>query len=100
LADFCREHVIDRVRLLKVDCEGAEIQIINGSGDLFGQHAFDVVALEYHPSICGIEAIEAAHAKMRTWGYRLAVWNGQSIYYLPEIEAELGELASDLVLNA
>jgi FkbM family methyltransferase len=100
LADFCREHAIDRVRLLKVDCEGAEIQIINGGGNLFSRHAFDVVALEYHPAICGIDAMQTAHAKMRSWGYKLADWNGQSIYYLPEIETEISDLASDIVLDA
>jgi FkbM family methyltransferase len=100
LADFCRELAIDRARLLKVDCEGAEIQIINGSGDLFFRHAFDVVALEYHPSICGNDAMQQADAKMQAWGYQLAVWNGQTIYYLPEVEAEIGKLAPNVVLNA
>jgi FkbM family methyltransferase len=99
LAEFCREQAVDRARFLKVDCEGAEIQIINGSGDLFARQAFDIIALEYHPSISGIDALKVADKKLRTWGYKFAVWNGQTIYYLPDVEGEIAKLGTDVRLN-
>jgi FkbM family methyltransferase len=68
LKEFCCEHAIDRARLLKVDCEGAEIQIINGSDSLFARQPFDVIALEYHPSVSSGEALRLADAKLRSWG--------------------------------
>lgn len=52
LADIFRENAVDRCGLLKLDCEGAEYEIIPSiPGDLWPR--IDRVSLEYHPVLEG-----------------------------------------------
>lgn len=43
---YCGEHGISHIDLLKIDCEGAEPNIINGFGDMVGND-IDVIQFEY-----------------------------------------------------
>ena len=47
LAEFCAEHQIDRIDFLKLDCEGAEFEILAASADVLKR--VRKIALECHP---------------------------------------------------
>jgi FkbM family methyltransferase len=95
LDTFFEKNSLDRVRLLKVDCEGAEYSVIRGAKRVLRRQAFDFIAMEYHPSICGIDHCVRADQELRAGGYVLTKVRGQYIYHLPGLEEELlplGEL--------
>ena len=45
--DYCREHNINRVSLLKIDIEGHELDALAGAGELFHRNAIDIVTFEF-----------------------------------------------------
>lgn len=90
LDSFFKENSLERVRLLKVDCEGAEYLVITGGRSILKQRAIDFIALEYHPVICGIEKCIYTHEELKSAGYILTRARGQCIYHLPGLEKELG----------
>src|SRR2546423_4600895 len=71
LDDFFQANGLERVRLLKVDCEGAEHQVITGARAVLARQAIDYIALEYHPSICGVEACRRVHEMLTAAGFTL-----------------------------
>jgi FkbM family methyltransferase len=100
LTSFCESERVDRARLLKMDCEGAEVQIVAGGQTMFARQAFDIVALEYHPQIIGSAACEKIHGQMSACGYKFASWKGQTLYYLPSARADLAAVSGEIRLDA
>jgi FkbM family methyltransferase len=46
LDEYCRQNVLERVHILKVDVEGAELDVLRGAADLLGRSAIDFVLFE------------------------------------------------------
>lgn len=86
------ENSIESARLLKVDCEGAENLVVAGARRALKRQVIDFIAMEYHPSICGTDACAGIHQELTDSGYQLARVNGQCIYHLPHLGAELQPL--------
>lgn len=83
-------HGIERVRFMKVDCEGAEEAIIAGASSALAARRFDFIMIELHPSITGEGAPVRVDTILRANGYALAqIANGGWIYHLPGTEAAL-----------
>jgi FkbM family methyltransferase len=80
---FFEQQSIERARLIKMDCEGAEPCIIAGAGQVIAAQRVDFIALEYHPHICGRARCGEAHSALVRAGYEMTDLNGQSIYHLP-----------------
>ena len=89
---FFRENSIDRVRLLKMDCEGAEGEIVKGAQVTLQQHSIDFIALEYHPTICGFDRCLEIDKQIKAYGYQLTKIQGHHIYHLPGNERMLESL--------
>lgn len=47
LDSYCREREIERIDLLKVDVEGAELQVLRGAGRLFGERRVASCVFEF-----------------------------------------------------
>ena len=46
--NFCADHSIDRVRLLKVDAEGHDLAVLRGAERMLDRQAIDLVQFEYN----------------------------------------------------
>jgi len=92
LDSFFEAAALKEVRLMKVDCEGAEHLVILGARGVLRQRKIQFIAMEYHPTICGTENCTAAHAQLLAAGYALAKLNGLCIYHVPGGEDELRSL--------
>jgi FkbM family methyltransferase len=89
LTDFCRENSLETIKLVKVDCEGAEHLVIAGASELLTRQAIDYIAMEFHPSICGTEKCKSIHERLESCGYAVARVRGHCVYYRPSVEKEL-----------
>ncbi len=95
---FFEDNFLEQVRLLKVDCEGAEYLVVSGGHQVLQQQRVDFIALEYHAAICGVERCTTTHEELKRCGYVLTKVYEQYIYHLPGLEGELrplGELRVD-----
>lgn len=72
---------LNKVRLMKVDCEGAEHLVIAGGRNVLKRGAIDFIAMEYHAAICGQVRCHAAHAALTEAGYRLSDTPGPLVYH-------------------
>lgn len=98
LEQFFAENSLTRVRLMKVDCEGAESLVFRGAKSIIEQKLIEFIALEYHPHICGNDNCNTIHQLLCNNGYILTKVNGQCIYHLPGSEIDLKPLG-DLIFN-
>jgi len=90
------EHQIKHVRLMKIDCEGAEYFVIEGGKEVLSQKKIDFIAMEYHPTL-GSQALQRCmktHAQLISHGYVLTKINGQTIYHLPGLHDILKPLGN------
>ncbi|MBW4646745.1 MAG: FkbM family methyltransferase [Goleter apudmare HA4340-LM2] len=91
---FFKENSIKQVRLVKVDCEGAEYLAIAGGHNILREKYIDFLAIEYHPLICGVKRCLEIHQKLKDFGYVLTKIHGQCLYHLPGLDKELEPLSS------
>jgi FkbM family methyltransferase len=91
---FFEQERLERVRLIKMDCEGAEYLIVEGGKSVFARQAVDFIALEYHTTICGIEKCRHTHEVLKSCGYQLTKVHGQCIYHLAGLETSLTPLGN------
>jgi FkbM family methyltransferase len=78
------------VRLLKLDCEGAELSILRGAQGLLAAQRFDFLSIDYHPTIAGPLAAPSIDALVRSFGYEVSkTRSGVWLYHLPGREREL-----------
>ena len=87
--DYFAEHRINKVRLMKVDCEGAEKLVMAGGRETLRSRCIEILAWEYHPGIVSEEEISEMDAFLKECGYLLVTINGQTIYVLPQLEPEV-----------
>jgi FkbM family methyltransferase len=91
---------LSRIRLLKIDVEGAEHAVIRGAERTLSNQQVDILALEYHPSVGpGQNACELTHRRLLGYGYQLTEVHGQTIYHLREHSAVIARLQLDLCSN-
>ena len=76
LADLFHEHAIERCDLLKIDCEGAEYDILLQS-DASVLDKIRHIVLEYHDGVTAYAHTDLA-AFLRQHGYRVAVRRNQA----------------------
>ncbi len=97
---IARKRNLTDIRLAKIDCEGAELDILKGAKQLLQKNSIEFLLVEYHPTFCGEEACDEAHELILQSGYKSLkiCWN-QNLYYLPKIDqsllSELKEFISD-----
>jgi FkbM family methyltransferase len=89
LDDYFAEHRIDRVRMMKVDCEGAEKLVMDGGRETLRSRVCEILAWEYHPGIVSEEEIAAMDGFLKDCGYLLLNLSGQTLYCLPGLEEEV-----------
>ena len=93
-----RRESIGNARFIKMDCEGSEHNVIAGAANVLQDGLVDVLALEFHPSVTpdAADACRRTHDKLLRYGYELANWNGQTIYYRRGLEFDLGRMEARL----
>jgi len=84
---LCGRAGIDRVRLVKIDCEGAERLVIRGAAALLARRAIDVLVVDYHEQIAGADACRETHQAIVDSGYALTRASGLAVYHRPELRA-------------
>jgi hypothetical protein len=89
LDSLFRQHSIERARLIKIDCEGAEGLVVKGAREILADHRADFIALEYHRSISGARACDETHERLTTFGYVLTIDSGLAVYHLPNLKEML-----------
>lgn len=103
LDQFCKEHCTSHVRLVKIDCEGAEHLVIQGAKQFLQRQMADFISLEYHTSITGKGPCEETHQILYNAGYILTRGDGFGFYHLTGLEKDLailGDLQINCSLNA
>jgi FkbM family methyltransferase len=91
LDDVLEEAKLKNIQLVKIDCEGAEHEVIRGSERTLRRQAVRFLSVDYHTSI-GSEAItrcDDTHRFISSHGYVLTKINDLCIYHQPGIEREL-----------
>jgi hypothetical protein len=96
---FLRWNEVGRVRLAKIDCEGAEGVVVRGARQALQDRRFDFIALEYHLHIIGAEAGREVDRFLHSCGYVLTWVSERTIYHLPGLEEELRGMG-ELTVNA
>jgi len=89
LDDYFAEHRIDRVRMMKVDCEGAEKLVMEGGRATLRGRTIEILAWEYHPGVVSREDIDEMDAFLKGCGYVLVTLKGQTLYCLPGLEEQV-----------
>jgi FkbM family methyltransferase len=92
LDSFFADNQIDRARLLKMDCEGAEPLVVQGGKTVLQEHRIDFLAVEFHRSITGAEKSVWTHRQLTEHGYILSSAGGHWVYHLPGLEEDLRSL--------
>ncbi|MCC5875406.1 MAG: FkbM family methyltransferase [Candidatus Sumerlaeia bacterium] len=75
------KHGYTSIRLVKIDCEGAEPEILAGAGRLLGAGAVDYLLVEFHENFSDRVAIGEAHEAVVGHGYEYAVIDGMHRLY-------------------
>ncbi len=85
---------LHRARLAKIDCEGAEVKVIEGALRALKKQFFQFILIEFHPRLTGASAPQKIDRALRECGYELSqVRTGHWLYHLPklpEIQGSLG----------
>jgi FkbM family methyltransferase len=92
LDDFFDRNRLDKVRLMKLDCEGAEYLILQGATQVLAQKRIEFLSVDFHPAISGEQTSQAIDHMLRQAGYQLTSAGGQWLYHLPGLEAALAPL--------
>ncbi len=78
-------HGISKIRLLKIDAEGAEFPILRGADGLFTQRRVEVLSLDFHPYHVARHVPHQMDRWLRDRGYELSQTAvGMWLYHLPE----------------
>ena len=94
LDDVLEEAGLKNIQLVKIDCEGAEHDVIQGADRTLRSHAVRFLSVDYHTSI-GSEAVsrcDDTHRFICARGYVLTKIDDLCIYHQPGIEHELASL--------
>jgi len=88
------EHGLNRVRIMKVDCEGGEKLVLEGGRQTLKERKIEILAWEYHPTVLTPGEMERMDGYLRECGYRFLSLNGQTMYCLPGLEEEVRKAAA------
>ena len=86
------ERNVPSVRLMKVDCEGAESLVIAGAQRSLAAQAIQFLTVEYHTAICEREVCRQAHQIIRGQGYDAVAYGGLILYFQPVLAPEVDQL--------
>ena len=90
---FLKSKGLTKVRLIKLDCEGAELGIIKGALKMLSEQQADFVEMDFHQDIVGFEPSLQIDKMMREAGYRFSKLRNEIwIYHRPGLESELAAL--------
>jgi FkbM family methyltransferase len=90
---------VRKVRLLKIDCEGAEQLVVPGGARTLAHHRVDFLSIEYHASIIGAAACITVDHTIRDHGYGcIALASRLWVYHAPGKERELDALGPTTVV--
>ena len=73
LDDFCRERTIARIGLLKIDTEGAELDVLAGAAGMLNEQRIDLIQVEAGMNDANRRHVplEALNARLQASGFRL-----------------------------
>jgi FkbM family methyltransferase len=100
LDEFAAEKSLQRIRLIKIDCEGAEGLVIKGAENCLRNHLFDFLVVDYHSQIKSASACDEVHAQIQKAGYQLAKFGGVNIYHVPRSGKDLEILGKYRAANS
>jgi FkbM family methyltransferase len=86
------ERHVASVRVMKVDCEGAESLVIAGAERSLGAQVIQFLTVEYHTAICESETCRQAHQTIRGHGYDAVAYGGLILYFQPVLAPEVDQL--------
>lgn len=93
LDQFVSENKIEKIRFMKVDCEGAEKVIVEGAIESLKTHKIEFMAVEFHMPILSEAQVWGLDALIRSFGYDLTeAGNGIWVYHLPGLAEALSPL--------
>jgi FkbM family methyltransferase len=93
LDQFVSENHIEKVRFMKVDCEGAEKVIVEGALESLRTHRIEFIAVEFHMPILSEAQVWDLDARIRSFGYGLTeAGSGIWVYHLPGLAVALSPL--------
>lgn len=73
---------IEKIDLLKIDCEGAEVQVIAGAEASLRTGKIKQMVVEFHPNIIGSKACEELHEKILSMNYKPQPNSGEFRIYI------------------
>ncbi len=77
---------LQRIRLMKIDCEGAEGAVLAGAHQTLSCQQIDYLVVEFHPQLTGEAVPHKIDAQLKAAGYTMSVLsNGIWIYHLPDL---------------
>lgn len=70
---FCKKHQIDRINLLKVDAQGADLQVLKGASQMISEGKIDVIYTEFNtfPHYEGQAAFHEIFAYIHKHNYKV-----------------------------
>lgn len=80
------------VRLMKVDCEGAERLVIAGAKDALRARQIEIIVIDYHPNIVSVTECQRTHRQFIESGYNAAKCNDLLFYFVASAKEDLGRL--------
>lgn len=89
LDTFFREQSLRRIRLMKVDCEGAECLVVNGGKEVLESGMIDFIAIEFHPGIIGAKRCAETEQSLRRMGYVATMVGNGLLFHRAERASEL-----------
>lgn len=87
---------VERVRLAKIDVEGAEEHAVAGASAFLAARRADFVVVEFHPHICGAESCARADRALRGAGYSAVDIDGIALYHAVPLPEEVARRARPL----
>ncbi|UBF29563.1 FkbM family methyltransferase [Kovacikia minuta CCNUW1] len=74
LDQFCKEHQVSRINLLKMDVQGYELELLKGADDYLSQHLIDFVYSEvgFDKTSDECQQFDALNDCLVSYGFRLS----------------------------
>jgi FkbM family methyltransferase len=101
---FCNLHDIDKIHFLKIDTEGADLEVLKGAEEMLGQNKIDFIQVETstRKDVDGFIPFHEVEIFMGGHGYELfgfydqqPCWSGrQSLLYLNAVYVRVSLIAS------
>jgi FkbM family methyltransferase len=80
------------VRLMKVDCEGAEPPVIAGVKNALRARRIEIIVVDCHPKIVSVTECQRTHRRFLESGYHAAKRSKLLFYFVASAKEDLGRL--------